>query len=139
MVRVARFILSYLGYGEMDARLKEGIGLFNAGRFFESHESLEDLYLDTDEEHKPFLEGLVQLSAACRIFHEFGEITGPVRMVRQAIIRLENYKPSYLGIRVKSLIHSMEEWSNRMEAAEPNSTVPRLPTPKIRLCWFFTQ
>lgn len=122
----------------MDARLKEGIGLFNAGRFFECHESLEDFYLQTDEEHKPFLEGLVQLAAACRIFQEFGEITGPVRMIRQAIIRLENYKPAYLGIRVKSLIRSLEKWTSRMEAGETNSAVPQVRIPKIRLCWFFT-
>jgi len=122
----------------MDARLKEGIGLFNAGRFFECHESLEDFYLQTDEEHKPFLEGLVQLSAACRIFQEFGEITGPVRMIRQAIIRLENYQPAYLGIRVKSLIRSLEKWTSRMEACETSSAAPQVRTPKIRLCWFFT-
>ncbi len=122
----------------MDARLKEGIGLFNAVRFFECHESLEDFYLQTDEEHKPFLEWLVQLAAACRIFQEFGEITGPVRMIRQAIIRLENYKPAYLGIRVKSLIRSLEKWTSRMEACETNSAAPQVRTPKIRLCWFFT-
>ncbi len=121
----------------MDARLKEGIGLFNAGRFFECHESLEDFYLQTDEEHKPFLEGLVQLAAACRIFQEFGEITGPVRMIRQAIIRLENYKPAYLGIRVKSLIRSLEKWTSRMEAGETNPAAPQVRIPKIRLCWFF--
>ena len=123
----------------MDARLKEGIGLFNTGRYFECHESLEDFYLHTDEEHKPFLEGLVQLAAACRIFQEFGEVTGPVRMIRQAIIRLENYKPVYLGIRVKSLIRSLEKWTSRMESAGTNSTAPQGRTPKIRLCWFFTQ
>jgi hypothetical protein len=109
----------------MDARLKEGIGLFNTGRYFECHESLEDFYLHTDEEHKPFLEGLVQLAAACRI--------------RQAIIRLENYKPVYLGIRVKSLIRSLEKWTSRMESAGTNSTALQGRTPKIRLCWFFTQ
>lgn len=120
----------------MDARLKEGIGLFNSGRFFECHESLEDLYLHTDEEHKPFLEGLVQLAAACRIQQEFGETTGPVRMVRQAIIRLENYQPAYLGVRVDSLIRSLERWTSRMQARETARTVSRVRTPKIRLCWF---
>ena len=40
----------------MDARLREGIRLFNAGRFFESHESLEDFYAGAEPEHKPFVE-----------------------------------------------------------------------------------
>ena len=121
----------------MDARLKEGIGLFNAGRYFECHESLEDYYLQTHEEHKPFLEGLVQLAAACRIFQEFGEVTGPVRMTRQAIIRLENYQPAYLGIKVKSLIKSLEKWASRIESIESSATSSQIPTPKIRTYWFF--
>ena len=67
----------------MDARLREGIGLFNDGRFFESHEVLEALYLETDDANKPFLEGLIQLGAAFRIFADFGEVKGPARMVRK--------------------------------------------------------
>jgi len=45
----------------MDARLREGISLFNDGRFFESHEVLEAFYQETDPVNKPFLEGLIQL------------------------------------------------------------------------------
>ena len=100
----------------MDARLREGIRLFNAGRFFESHESLEDFYAGAEGQHKPFVEGLIQLAAAWRMFREFGEVEGPVRMARQAVIRLENYQPRYLGIRVSDLIGAMEEWAKRAEA-----------------------
>jgi len=57
----------------MNARLREGIGLFNEGRFFECHEALENLYYETDAVNKPFVEGLVQLAAALRIFADFGE------------------------------------------------------------------
>ena len=117
----------------MDARLREGIRLFNAGRYFESHESLEDFYLSAEEKHKPFLEGLIQLAAACRIFREFGEIKGPVRMVYQAIIRLENYQPAYLKVRVKDLIQEMESWAKR---AEVDSESVREQIPKIQLCRF---
>ncbi len=114
----------------MDARLREGIRLFNAGRFFESHESFEDFYSRSEEEHKPFVEGLIQLAAALRLFREFGELRGPVRMVHQAMIRLENYQPSYLGIRVTHLIQAMEEWTRQVEA---DSEAVRGQIPKIRL------
>ena len=114
----------------MDARLREGIRLFNIGRYFESHESLEDFYLRAEEGHKPFLEGLIQLAAACRLLRDFGEVHGTVRMVHQAMIRLENYQPSYLGIRVKHLIQAMEEWSRRVEQDGANA---REEIPKIRL------
>ena len=114
----------------MDARLREGIRLFNAGRFFESHESLEDFYSRAEQQHKPFLEGLIQLAAACRLFRDFGEVKGAVRMVHQAIIRLENYRPSYLGIRVNHLIDAMEEWTKQVEA---DNVTMREQIPKIRL------
>ena len=123
----------------MDARLREGIRFFNAGRFFDSHESLEDFYLRTEEEHKPFLEGLVQLAAACRLFSDLGEVKGPVRMVHQAIIRLENYQPNYLGIRVRGLIRSLEEWTNRLEAGSEADPAHGHRIPKIRLRWFSTR
>ena len=114
----------------MDARLREGVRLFNSGRYFESHESFEDFYARAEEEHRPFLEGLIQLAAACRLFRDFGEVKGAVRMVHQAMIRLENYQPSYLGIRVKRLIHSMEDW---VELLEAESEALREQIPKIRL------
>lgn len=114
----------------MDARLREGIHLFNRGDFFKSHERLEELYLDTGEEDKPFLEGLIELAAALRIFRDYGEVKGPVRMVYHAIIRLENYQPVYLGIKVKKLIEAMESWAKRVEA---DGGAPGEETPKIRL------
>jgi predicted metal-dependent hydrolase len=117
----------------MDARLREGIRLFNAGRFFESHEQLEDFYLQAGEEHKAFLEGLIGLAAAFRLFRDFGEVKGPVRMIYQALIRLENYQPTYLRIRVKDLIQTMEAWAKQ---AETDSGEVREQIPKIRLLRF---
>ena len=116
----------------MDARLREGIGLFNAGRFFECHEALEALYLETDDANKPFLEGLVQLAAALRIFTDFGEIKGPVRMVRQALIRFENYQPAFMQVAVAELSASLEAWAKATEAG--GATSP--PIPKIQLQGF---
>lgn len=113
----------------MDARLREGIKLFNQGRFFESHDAWESFYRDTEEANKPFIEGLVQLAAALRLYSDFGEIKGPVRMIYQALIRLENYHPSYLGIRVKELAAAMEAWAKEAEAAAGN---PLRAIPKIR-------
>src|ERR1041385_9544993 len=92
----------------MDARLREGIRLFNEQRFFECHEILEPYYQETESQNKPFLEGLIQLAAAFRLYREFGEITGPVRMIHQALIRFENYQPSFLEIQVEKLTQAAE-------------------------------
>jgi uncharacterized protein len=112
----------------MDARLREGIRLFNERRFFESHEVWESFYLEAEEPHKPFLEGLIQVAAAFRIFTDLGESKGPVRMVYGALIRFENYQPAYLNIRVKELSEALEAWAKQTEkgTGEPPATIPKI-------------
>jgi uncharacterized protein len=113
----------------MDARLSQGIKLFNAGRFFESHEILEQFYHETEAAHKPFVEGLIQLAAAFRLYTDFGEVKGPVRMIHQALIRFENYQPFYLEIRVRDLSESMEAWAGKATGVAGGRP---LSVPKIR-------
>ena len=115
----------------MDARLRTGVTLFNAGRYFESHEFLEDSYSRAEDAHKPFLEGLVQLAVAYRLFTEFDEVKGPVRMIRQAMIRLENYEPCYFGVKVQELLQALEEWAHRAEAGMETAKTLRTSIPKI--------
>ena len=115
----------------MDARLREGISLFNQGRFYESHETLEQFYQETEDAHKPFLEGLIELAVAFRLYTDFGEIKGPVRMIYQALIRFENYPSSHLEIRVKDLSESMEAWAKGVDAAGRASSIPKIPVQGI--------
>ena len=113
----------------MDAQLREGISLFNERRFFECHEVLEALYHETEAANKPFIEGLIQLAAAFRIFCEFGELRGPVRMIYQALVRFENYQPVFLHVRVNELTAAMEGWAKQAEQAAsvpPPSSVPKI-------------
>jgi predicted metal-dependent hydrolase len=113
----------------MDARLREGICLFNERQFFQCHEVWEALYQETAAANKPFIEGLIQLAAAFRIFCDFGEVTGPVRMIYQALIRFENYQPTFLQVRVDEMIAAMERWAK--QAQEPASALPPSSVPKI--------
>jgi predicted metal-dependent hydrolase len=115
----------------MDARLRQGIELFNEGRYFESHEALEPFYLESEAVNKPFLEGLIQLAAAFRLYHDFAEVKAAVRMIYQAVIRFENYQPVFLEVRVDQLSEAMERWAKAAEAAGSGPVAP--PIPKIRL------
>jgi predicted metal-dependent hydrolase len=122
----------------MDARLRQGVNLFNSGRFFESHEILESFYQDTEDAHKPFIEGLIQLAVAFRLFDEFGEIKGPVRMIYQALIRLENYQPAFLQVRVKELSEAMEAWAKAAEATSATPTPQAIPKIPLQRFSFFS-
>lgn len=117
----------------MDARLREGIGLFNDRRFFECHEVLEALYQDTEAANKPFIEGLIQVAAAFRLFCDFGEVRGPIRMIYQALIRFESYQPDFLQLRVEEMTAALENWAKLAERAAippPPYSVPKIPLPR---------
>jgi hypothetical protein len=114
----------------MDARLREGISRFNDRRFYECHVLLESFYQDTEAANKPFVEAVVQLAAAFRMFADFGEVKGPVRMVRQALIRFESYQPSFLQVKVKELSESMNDWAKAVEktgATPSTANIPKIP------------
>jgi len=115
----------------MDARLRDGIRLFNDQKFFECHEVLEEFYRDSEVETKPFLEGLIKLAAAYRMFVDFAEVKGAVRGIYQALIRFENYQPAFLQVRVRDLCTEAEAWA---KAAEPAGATPSASNiPKIQL------
>jgi hypothetical protein len=118
----------------MDARLREGISLFNDRRFFECHEVLEALYQETETANKPFIEGLIQLAAAFRIFCDFGEVKGPVRMIYQALVRFENYQPDFFEVGVQEMTTTLESWAKQAERAAippPAYSVPKIPLLRI--------
>lgn len=118
----------------MDARLRDGIRLFNQRQFFQSHEVWESYYQDCELEHKPFLEGLIRLAAAFRMFADLAEVKGAVRGIYQALIRFENYQPEFLQVRVKELCAEAEAWA---KAAEPANATPSVTDiPKIHIQGF---
>lgn len=122
----------------MDARLREGIRLFNERQYFQCHEVWEDFYRDTEDKNKPFLEGLIELAAALRLFCDFGETRGPVKMARQALIRLENFYPAFLEIRVKELCEAVEAWAKEIDTRAVRASSSSLPTIKLQRFGFLS-
>jgi predicted metal-dependent hydrolase len=121
----------------MDPRLREAINLFNERRFFECHEVLEALYQDTEAANKPFIEALIQLAAAFRIFSDFGEIKGPVRMIYQALVRFENFQPDFLQVRVQELSGLMEGWAKQAQQAASPPPITSVPKISLQRSGFF--
>lgn len=81
---------------------------FNRDRdYFECHEVLEELWLDTDKD--PRYKGLLQ--AAVALFHFRNDnIRGGLKMFRSAVNRLEGYAEDELGIRMGKLVDEMREY-----------------------------
>ncbi len=71
----------------MNERLAEGIGLFNAGRYFEAHETFEDLWREAGGGMRVYLQGLVQ--AAVGLHHlSAGNLRGGRRVLERGIEKL---------------------------------------------------
>ncbi|MDX1584185.1 MAG: DUF309 domain-containing protein [Thermoanaerobaculia bacterium] len=79
------------------ALLLEGIERFNAGRFWDAHESWETIWLNSTDPTRRFLQGMIQLAAA---FHHFkrGTLSGGIRLTEAAESKLSDFPLSHMGI-----------------------------------------
>lgn len=77
--------------------LAEGIEHFNSRRFWEAHESWEAIWLESAEPDKTFLQGLIQLTAACHHFRR-GTLSGGIRLFDAAAEKLGGYSEGCMGV-----------------------------------------
>ncbi len=76
---------------------------FNDGYYFESHETLEDLWLVTPLPERDFFQGVIQLAAAY-VHVARGERDGAVKLIDAAVAKLRQFEPECLGIDVKGMV-----------------------------------
>ena len=88
----------------MDERFYKGIEEFNAGRFFEAHEVLEDLWHEYRETDRTFIQGLIQVSAG---FYHFqcANWKGAASQLTKGIGKLVPYQPEHQGIGVSDFLN----------------------------------
>jgi len=85
----------------------QGLRLFNAEDFFESHEVLEELWSETQDERRRFYQGLIQ--AAVALLHFGNENLGGAKKVYVSSRKyLEPYQPVYEGLDVAGFLQSMQ-------------------------------
>jgi predicted metal-dependent hydrolase len=91
---------------ELRARLGElyaSIDQFNRRWYFESHETLEDLWMVTPMPDRQLFQGIIQLAAAFVHFAR-GEYPGVLKLLDASIEKLREFAPERFGIDVTSLI-----------------------------------
>ena len=99
-----------------------GIELFNAGRYFESHELLEKVWLRTEGEGKAILQGLIQATAA--LLHlERGNLIGARSLILKSVKNLASAPDQFRGIRLTGFIAVLERF------VAGDSSVPAQLTP----------
>jgi predicted metal-dependent hydrolase len=75
---------------------RRGVEQFNAGLYFECHDTLEDVWSGIRGPARDFFQGLIQVSVAC--YHlTGGNPAGAESMIRRALKRFEPYPDLYFG------------------------------------------
>jgi uncharacterized protein len=113
---------------------REGLLQFNAGQFFEAHESWEAVWLRAPEPDKTFLQGIIQVAAA---FHHYsrGNCRGARSLLAAGLGRLSRFPAVHRGIDLAALRAEAHTWSAALTAGSIPG--PDVALPKIR--WTHTE
>ena len=114
--------------------LRRGIEQFNAGEFFEQHETLETLWRDTRTPVRGLYHGILQIGVG---FHHWrnGNHHGASVLLDEGITRLRPFTPACQGVDVASLIRDATAARDQLIALGPDRMTDYDLThaPKVRL------
>lgn len=105
-------------------RYREGLALFDQGRFFEAHEVLEDVWREAPAEERKFFQGLIQVAVAL-YHHSRGNQTGCRSLLARACRNLSLYPKEHGGLDLAALLCTLAEWR---AALDEDRTPPPPPT-----------
>ena len=100
--------------------LKQGVVYFNKGRYFDAHESWEDLWRESTGAPRLYYQGLVQVAVGLHHLST-GNISGGTRVVRRGLDKLEGRPGRYRGI------------DNRRFVADIRNAIEAPECPRIRI------
>jgi predicted metal-dependent hydrolase len=99
---------------ESSDKFQAGIEMFNARRFFDSHEVWEEIWLHSAEPDKAYLQGIIQIAAA---FHHYlrGNTTGTRTLLNAGLRRLATCPGDFRGMELESLRETARQWAGLLE------------------------
>jgi predicted metal-dependent hydrolase len=114
--------------------LYEGVHQFNDGYYFESHETLEDLWMVTPLPERDLLQAIIQLAAGL-VHYARGEYPGIVKLLDSAADKLRPFSPAALGVDVDGLLVDVKRVRAEIVALGPHRLADwdERHAPQIRL------
>lgn len=106
----------------MDVRLRAGVGLFNAGEFFEAHEVWEQLWLDTVSGERPVLQALIQIAAGYHK-HEIGVSAGAIKLLAAGMRTLQASPSRACGLDIETFRTAVAADLQRLRVGAPSAPV----------------
>ncbi len=114
--------------------VRRGIEEFNAGRFFEQHETLELVWRAELRPIRDLYRGVLQIGVGC-LQVERGNAIGAVKMINRAMKWLQPFRPACQGIDVNRLLDDAARLREAIEraGADQIDRVDRNLFPKVHL------
>ncbi|MBZ5662635.1 MAG: DUF309 domain-containing protein [Acidobacteriia bacterium] len=108
-----------------DRLFQKGLEAFNSGRFYDAHEHWEEVWLETRNPEKMFLQGLIQVAAA---FHHYSRANnlGCHNLLHAGLLKLECFPEEHWGLAIEPLRASVRRWLVPLRAGE-NPVRVRIP------------
>jgi len=96
---------------------EKGVSEFNAGHFFECHDTLEDMWSGVRGAARDFFQGLIQVSVG---FYHLGNgnLVGASSMWRRALKRFAPYPDRYFGFDLAAHRREIEAWIEWAQAGD---------------------
>ena len=124
--RVAAMVAGLTIEGAQDPRYSGFFQCFNRGDYYEAHDVLEDLWLETQGPDREFYKGLIQVAGVFvhlrkqyehpEHHHHGRRMVPAARLLRVAVHRLTVYGPAHLGVDVGRLVAMCERCLAHLEA-----------------------
>jgi hypothetical protein len=90
-------------------QFQRGIAEFNKELFFECHDTLEELWMETSGKDRLFLQGLIQVSVG--FYHFFNRnYKGATSQFTKGLDKLDQYRPRHGGIDLDRFTRQIVAW-----------------------------
>jgi predicted metal-dependent hydrolase len=114
--------------------LAKGVREFNSWRFYDCHETLEDVWRAEDGRLADFFQGIIKIAAG---FHHLlrGNHRGAINLLGHALTLLAPYRPACLGVDIGRLIDEASACYERLRGLGPKriDEFDRSKLPRIKM------
>jgi predicted metal-dependent hydrolase len=117
---------------EPPPELGRAIEQFNAGEYYECHETLEDLWRGEPGTIRNLYKGILQIGIA--IHHaKRANLKGALRLLSSGLELTERFAPRCLGVDTALLLETATGIREKLERLDPGQCLPPGYTPEIKL------
>lgn len=114
---------------------RAAIDLYNRGKYFESQEALERIHALCGEEDRLLVRSLAMVACAMHLHFHRGGGRGALNLLRQALILLEDMRPTSGGVQTGALYESLAAYVEDLQGRKKQgaSFLDRWLAPRIQL------